>query len=498
MSATPPPPQAAPRVVLRSAQDVTELVNSGKLQKGKSLAITLIALGGIFLDAYDFTSLAFGIPYIAKDFALDPGMLALVSASIMIGALVGSVVGGYFVDRLGRFKVFMADMVFFVVAAIACALAPDAWTLVIARFIMGVGIGVDFPVAFSFLAEYASQRKKGGTVSLWQPMWYVAVASTFALLIPVYFLFQGMNWGENHMWRVVVGFGAVPALIIMVFRQTYMAESPSWAAQNLGLDEAAQILRKTYGVDAEVAADAVDPRAERKQFQMTLTQAWGKLVSTKYRARTVLAGVINMGQSMEYYAVGFFVGQIVLALLHTQNVMTNIVSSLILNVCFGVTGGFLGARLSGRIGPRKLSLFGFCGTFVCMVIAGSLSNVEGAWSIVGSLVVGLLIFCHAAGPGAQGMTMATMSYPTSLRGAGTGFTQIGVRLGAIAGLVFWPLATAAFGMKALLVLAVVPAIAILVILVNKWDPHGRDIDAEDYESEAPAGALSTTVEGTRP
>jgi hypothetical protein len=38
-------------------------------------------------------------------------------------------------------------------------------------------------------------------------------------------------------------------------------------------------------------------------------------------------------------------------------------------------------------------------------------------------------------------------------------------------------------MKALLVLAVVPAIAIVVILVNKWDPHGRDIDAEDYETE---------------
>jgi MFS family permease len=484
MSAVPnPAAQATGRLVLRSAQDVTNLINSGGLQKGKSFAITLIALGGIFLDAYDFTSLAFGMPYIAKDFGLTPGMLAVVSASIMVGALVGSVFGGYFVDKLGRFKVFMADMVFFVVAAIACAIAPDVWTLIIARFIMGVGIGVDFPVAFSFLAEYASRKKKGGTVSLWQPMWYVAVASTFALLIPVYFLFQNMHWGENHMWRIVVGFGAVPAILIMIFRQKYMAESPSWAAQNLGLHEAAKILKQTYGVDAEVAPDAVDPRAERKQFQMTLTQAWGKLVSKKYRGRTVLSAVINAGQSMEYYAVGFFVGQIVLAMLHTQNVMTNIISSLILNLCFGVTGGLLGAKLSGRIGPRKLALFGFCGTFVCMLIAGSLSNVEGAWSFVGAIVIGLLIFCHAAGPGAQGMTMATMSYPTSLRGAGTGFTQIGVRLGAIAGLVFWPLATAALGTKALLVLAAVPAIAIVVILVNKWDPHGRDIDAEDYETE---------------
>jgi len=97
-----PSEQRIERVVLRSAQDVTDLINSGCLQKGKAFAITLIALGGIFLDAYDFTSLAFGMPYIAKDFNLSPGMLAVVSASIMVGALVGSVFGGYFVDKLGR------------------------------------------------------------------------------------------------------------------------------------------------------------------------------------------------------------------------------------------------------------------------------------------------------------------------------------------------------------------------------------------------------------
>ena len=83
------PVQAGKKIVLRSAQDVTELINSGRLRTGKSFAITLIALGGIFLDAYDFTSVAFGMPYIAKDFNLTPAMLAVVSASIMVGALRG-------------------------------------------------------------------------------------------------------------------------------------------------------------------------------------------------------------------------------------------------------------------------------------------------------------------------------------------------------------------------------------------------------------------------
>jgi MFS family permease len=117
--------------------------------------VIILALGGIFMDAYDFSSIAFGLPAIKEQFALDGFMTGLVNASIMVGAVVGALAGGYLVDRFGRYRLFMADMVFFVVAALGSALAPEVWSLIGFRFVMGIGVGLDIPVAMAFLAEFS-------------------------------------------------------------------------------------------------------------------------------------------------------------------------------------------------------------------------------------------------------------------------------------------------------------------------------------------------------
>ena len=116
----------APPVLIRTARDVVDAVNASRVKGGNSRAIVVIALGGIFIDAYDFTSLAFGLKDIGEQFRLGAAAEGVVGASIMIGALLGALLGGYLVDRLGRYKLFMADMLFFVVAALGCALAPNA------------------------------------------------------------------------------------------------------------------------------------------------------------------------------------------------------------------------------------------------------------------------------------------------------------------------------------------------------------------------------------
>ncbi|WP_161606257.1 MFS transporter [Microlunatus speluncae] len=109
----------------------------------------------------DFSSIAFGITQIRQQFGLDPLMTGVVNAAIMVGSVVGASAGGILVDRFGRYRLFMADMIFFVVAAIGCALAPDEWWLIFFRFVMGIGVGLDLPVAMAFLAEFSSLRGKG-------------------------------------------------------------------------------------------------------------------------------------------------------------------------------------------------------------------------------------------------------------------------------------------------------------------------------------------------
>lgn len=83
----------------------------------------------MFLDAYDLGALAFGVKDIAREFSLTPAATGFVASAITFGAIIGAFLGGYLTDKIGRYRVFMADMFFFVVAAVACGLAPNAWVL---------------------------------------------------------------------------------------------------------------------------------------------------------------------------------------------------------------------------------------------------------------------------------------------------------------------------------------------------------------------------------
>src|SRR5476651_391181 len=127
------------RPVIRSASDVSQLVNRGAAVGSDARIVIAIALGGVFLDAYDLGALAFGVKDIAREFSLTPAATGFVASAITFGAIIGAFLGGYLTDKIGRYRVFMADMFFFVVAAIACGLAPNAWVLGGGALCHGIG-----------------------------------------------------------------------------------------------------------------------------------------------------------------------------------------------------------------------------------------------------------------------------------------------------------------------------------------------------------------------
>jgi len=464
------------RIVVREARDVVDAINTGRVRGGNEKAIVVIALGGIFIDAYDFTSLAFGLPEIAEQFGLGAFAQGVVGASIMIGALLGALFGGYLVDRIGRYKMFMADMLFFVVSALGCALAVNVEMLTAFRFLMGVGIGLDFPVALAFIAEYSALRGKGSRVNLWGPMWYLATGATFLVLLPMYFLLPEGAHGD--LWRWAVGFGAVPALVVMAVRHRYMDESASWAARKGNLAQAVQILRSSYGADAVLAEDAVTTPPDKPRLTL---DGFRRLVSPRYRRRTILAGVIGSMQSAQYYAVGFFLPFIIGEFLGA-GVLTTIVAPMAFNFLFGVVGGLLGVLMTNRLGSWKLATYGFTGCFVMLLALGVLGEPTGTVPVLlVGLLLGAFMFSHSFGPGAQGMTMATLSYPTSLRGTGAGFGQAVLRVGSTIALVLFPILTEQLGTGVFFVVAIAPLVALVTLLAIRWDPVGQDVDVDDFD-----------------
>jgi len=468
---------ASDTVILRHPRDVVALVNSGRISGGYSGLLGWIALGGILMDAYDFTSLAFGLPYFSAQFHLSSLTTGIVNGAVLIGAMVGSVFGGYLMDRIGRYRIFTTNLILLVIATVVAALAPAMWVLLIARLVMGVGLGIEFPVALSFIAEYSAQQVKGRALNKYPLVWYSSVAGTYAVVVVTYFIFNAAGWNQDNMWRVAVAFGIVPEILLMLLRRKYMSESPAWIAMNADLNTAASVLRRAYGVDAQVAPDAVLTVERPRASLAGMRTVW----TARYRVRTIQAGLVSLTQGLEYYAVGYYLGAITLSLVG-KSTLTGVVGPLIFNVAFGVTGGFLSVALVQRTGMRLLAILGFIGTISTCVVIGLIGNGATGWVVwFGAFLLGVFIFSHAFGPGTQGQTFAAMSYPASLRGVGIGTVQIFNRIGGTIGLVLFPILTDAFGLRALLYLAIAPFVGLLTLLFIRWDPTHVDVDAEDYQ-----------------
>lgn len=460
-------------ITVRTKRDIIDFVDSHPKGTRRTKILVFIALGGIFVDAYDFTSLGIGVDSLKAEFALTAFQVGTMTAAMAVGALLGALIGGYLVDRIGRYKLFVLDLILFVVAAIGAGLSPNLEVLLVFRFLLGFGVGVDMPASFSFVAEFTNRASKGKYVNMWQSMWYVAVVVTGLVALPFYFAGVG-----GDLWRWAVGFGAVPALIVLLLRLKFTEESPMWAAHRLGLNEAAKILEKSYGITVIVDQAAGQEAVKR-------LPGFRALFTSKYRARTALASLISGTQSMEYFAVGFYV-PVIVALLLGKGVLFAILGTIVINL-FGVLGGTTQPFLTQKWGLRKLAITGYCIVAGCMLLLGVVG--EAVPGVVAALLVGVLIFGHSFGPGAQGKTMAALSYPTEMRGIGMGWAESMSRIGTILGFYVFPLIMAVAGLsKTMLALMVIPLTGLLALGLIRWEPIGQDVETSEGTTTAPSSA----------
>jgi len=467
--------------IIRSAADISKLVNQGAAAGSDARIVVAIALGGVFLDAYDLGALAFGLKGVTHEFSLTPVGTGLVASAITFGAIVGAFFGGYLTDRIGRYRVFMADMFFFVVAALACAFAPNAWVLGGARFVMGLGVGIDLPVAMAFLAEFSrlsGRGNKAARIATWCPVWYAAISISYLLVLALYSTLPASHAGL--LWRLILGFGAIPAIVIIVVRSRYMSESPVWAANQGDLVGAARILKRSYGIEVDVAQDAKAPIGQAP-VRAASWKNYGALLRGVYLRRTVLATVIGIASSFAYNAVAFGLPMIISSFL-AQSMLTTILASLVLNLAFAFVGGLIAVRTVPKVGAWKLTVLGYA--FQLLALIGLAIVGRPAASVEVVVAVALLatfLLGQGVGPGSHSMTFASLSYPTSLRGVGVGFNQTLMRASSTASLFLFPVLSAALGTRVFWIIAIAPLCGLLALFSIRWEPSGYDIDAEDFQ-----------------
>jgi MFS transporter, putative metabolite transport protein len=447
-------------ITIRTKDDVADFVNRQPMTKS-GFGVVLIALGGVFVDAYDFASLGIGVPGLRAEFNLQPSQLGTITAIMGVGAVIGGVAGGYLTDRVGRLRMFVLDLICLVAATIGAALSPNIYALLFFRFLMGLGVGLDYPVAFSFLAEFVNSKRRAGSIALWVFLWQVAVAVSVLVALSIYFLGY-----VEHLWRFAVGFGALPALVILLLRGKYMWESPLWTANNVGLTEAARLLEKTYNVKVRVEGSLA---AAAK----TVSTNYSAIFSSPYLARTVLVSIVSITQSLEYFAVGFYLPSISAEIFGHDFVYTAI--GTLVSTVAGVIGGLLAANYVDRLGVRRLMITGYAVVAMSLVLFWWTAGVVSPY--VSIVLIYVFILGQTLGPGSVSASLAALSYPTLLRGTGTGWAQGMVRIGTIAGLFFFPPLLAQIGLsKLMLVLTLVPLTGLLSLWLIKWEPVGSQIE----------------------
>ena len=450
---------------VNSTEDVVNLINSGNIKLKNFYLIMGIALGGIILDGYIFATLGIGVNGVAATFGLKAISIGIISATMGVGALIGAIVGGYFTDRIGRNKMFLINMIMFVVGAFGATFSVNIYMFLLFRMMMGAGVGLDFPVALSFITEHSKLSSKGKNVSVWQSINGTGFIIAYFLIIIVLTYFSP----GNNLWRYADGIGGGIAVVVLVLRYIYMRESPVWLATQGYLEDAVRILKEDYGIDVEISEEAA-----KKMGDLHPLSAIKHLFSKKYRTRTILLTILSPVQAIEYYAVIIYLPIITASLFVSGQIMSLEYSSLF--QFFGVLGPLLAMAIVQKLGMKKLGILSSILVMLFLLALGLTSNLP---IFVGFALIALFIFVHTMGIGPLPMSESAVSYPARIRGTGSGWSQMMIRVGTIFGLFLFPLANAYFGLKnTFLFLLFVPIVVLLTFLIFSWEPIGKDIDNE--------------------
>ena len=434
---------------------------------------------GFFTDAYDLFVIGVASTLITLDWHLGTGQLALLNATMLGAAFLGALVFGRIADLIGRKRVYWIVAAIMAVAALGSALAPSFWVLIAFRFLLGFGVGGDYPVSAVLMSEYANTRDRGRLVGL--------VFSTQALGLIVGPLIAlgllGVGTSTDLTWRLLLGIGAIPAAAVIYLRRT-MPESPRYQVQVLGrgAEAEAQMHELTGG-----AVQASGTTGEQRRMGL-------RAFLTDRRLLVLLAGTAGSWFLLDYAYYGNTIStpQILALISPTASTMTKIGIQLAIFVVAAVPGYILGIARIDHIGHRRLQLWGFVMMAACFAF---IAIVPGMTTLVLPFlaVYGLSYFFTEFGPNMTTFVMPSELFPVSVRATGHGISAGIGKFGAFIGVFLFPVLQTSLGLRGTLLLtAGVSAAGALVTLVLP-EPSGRTLEEISGHVDEETAATDTVL-----
>ncbi|AUI72740.1 MFS transporter [Companilactobacillus alimentarius] len=330
-------------------------------------------------DAADVALLSFIMPLIKKEWFLNDNQIGLVSSITTVGMMVGAILFGYLADKFGKKNIIIITLLIFSISNLVLALTTNVSQFMLVRFITGIGLGGELPVATTIIADSFSGHKRSKMLILVDSFWAIGwiVASLLAFLfMPIY------------GWRFTVIVTSVMALYTLVIRRHLPAQT--------------------------------NIKNEKLNLRIALSQIWAK----DFRRATICLSLLWFIIMFTYYGMFLWLPSVLIK--RGFSVVHSFGYTLLMSFA-QLPGYFLAAYLMGKLTRKKVLEIYLVGTIIGAFLFGTAQNTF--------LVVFSSCLLSFFTLGAWGILIALTptQYPIEIRGVGIGFTQSIGRIGATIG-----------------------------------------------------------------
>jgi SP family arabinose:H+ symporter-like MFS transporter len=371
---------------------------------GFRIAIAAATIGVIY--GYDLGAIAGALLFITKDFGLSTHQTEWVATIVVAGSVLGAFTGGRLADAIGRKRTMVIVALTYAAFAVLSGVASSLVFLDIARFFLGVTIGVSIVTAPIFVAESSPAAVRGGMIVMYQ-------VATVTGIVLAYFVDYALSGAEA--WRWMLALSAVPSLLVLVVLAR-LPDTPRWYVMKGRHEEARETLAITdpeADADRELADIEEDLRSERGG-------AIGEMLRAPYlRATVFVVGLGFLIQITGINAVVFYSPMIFKEMGFTGN------ASLLLFPALVQVGSLVATLVSlsivDRLGRRPTLLTGIgamVAATVLLVVVFAAGDLTGTSGWLGFLGIFVFTAGFNFGFGSLVWVYASESFPSRLRSIG--------------------------------------------------------------------------------
>ena len=391
--------------------DVVALLDGAPV--GPTLVWTVLVCGlAAMIDGFDTQAIAFVAPVIAKQWGVPPAGFGVIFSAGLLGIMVGQFLFTPFADRFGRKWLIIAGTLLFGLVTLATASVRDPQTLLVMRFVGGIGLGGVTPNLIALTAEYSPRRLRATLITVMFagfPLGAVVGGYLAALIIPV------------HGWSGVFILGGVAPLALIPILVLWLPESVRYlVAAGAPVDRIRPILDRV---------SPARPRADQEHYLLPEVRLGGlsvkHLFGAELRLTTLLLWIAFFSSLLMTYVLLSWLPTV----LKEAGLSINaaILSAVVLNL-----GGAIGGILLGQASDRTAPLPVLMGAYLVAGLAILSIGLVGATGGALMAVIFVAGFCTIGGQTALNAAAAGI-YPTQIRATGVGYALGIGRMGSIVG-----------------------------------------------------------------